>query len=376
VVLGLAITAAAGAAAQEPPLTKVRVGYDGFSMTSGPLNYATKKGLFKQFGLDVTPVWVEGGSTLTHAVVGGSIDIAQNGYTPAAAAAVQGADIVFIGGIANKLPFQLVVKSSITSGQQLKGQAIAISRYGSSTDQAAEFALKQLGLARNDVRIMQLGGPATRIAAALSGQIAGTVEQYPDTAEISRHSFHVLVDLTDLAGDYPNTSYLTSRAYLKKNPDTVKRFLMAIATAIHEYKKNPAEAVKLTQAFLSIKDPADATAAYEAYLEVYPDIPRPLAHRDQARPQADRGDRAEGQGVQGGAADRYRPARRARTRRFLQEAARIRHMTATRPTKLEVRNVSLARHNERTGHPLGWHFTVIRHRPSKLYKCPSVADIF
>ena len=97
VVLGLAITAAAGAAAQEPALTKVRVGYDGFSMTSGPLNYATKKGLFKQFGLDVTPVWVEGGSTLTHAVVGGSIDIAQNGYTPAAAAAVQGADIVFIG---------------------------------------------------------------------------------------------------------------------------------------------------------------------------------------------------------------------------------------------------------------------------------------
>jgi NitT/TauT family transport system substrate-binding protein len=275
VVLGLAITAAAGAAAQEPPLTKVRVGYDGFSMTSGPLNYATKKGLFKQFGLDVTPVWVEGGSTLTHAVVGGSIDIAQNGYTPAAAAAVQGADIVFIGGIANKLPFQLVVKSSITGGQQLKGQAIAISRYGSSTDQAAEFALKQLGLARNDVRIMQLGGPATRIAAALSGQIAGTVEQYPDTAEISRHGFHVLVDLTDLAGDYPNTSYLTSRAYLKKNPDTVKRFMMAIATAIHEYKKNPAEAVKLTQAFLSIKDPADATAAYEAYLEVYPDIPRP-----------------------------------------------------------------------------------------------------
>jgi ABC-type nitrate/sulfonate/bicarbonate transport system substrate-binding protein len=135
--------------------------------------------------------------------------------------------------------------------------------------------LSHLGLARNDVKILQLGGPATRIAAALSGQIAGTMEQYPDTAEISAHGFHVLVDLTDLAGDYPNTSYLTSRAFLKKNPDAVKRFLMAIATAIHEFKNNPAEAVKLTQAFLSIKDTAIATAAYEAYLKVYPDIPRP-----------------------------------------------------------------------------------------------------
>ena len=273
-VLSLVVAGAAGAAAQAP-LTKVRVAYDGFSMTSAPLYYATKKGLFRQFGLDITPVFVEGGSTLTHAVVGGSIDIAQNGYTPAVAAAVQGADIVFIGGIANTLPFQLVVKSSIGSAQELKGQAIAISRYGSSTDQAAEFALKHLGLARNDVKILQLGAPATRIAAALSGQIAGTMEQYPDTAEIAKHGFHVLVDLTDLAGAYPNSSYVTTRAYLKKNPDVVKRFLMAIATATHDYKTNSVEAVKLTQAFLSIKDEANATAAYKAYLKVYPDPPYP-----------------------------------------------------------------------------------------------------
>src|ERR1700750_802983 len=84
----------AGAAAQTP-LTKVRVAYDGFSMTSAPLIYGEKRGIFREFGLDVTPTFVEGGSTLTQAVVGGSVDIAQKGYTPAAAAAVQGADIVF-----------------------------------------------------------------------------------------------------------------------------------------------------------------------------------------------------------------------------------------------------------------------------------------
>jgi NitT/TauT family transport system substrate-binding protein len=268
------IAGMAGAAAQQAPV-KVRVGYDGFSMTTAPMYYATQKGIFKKFGLDVTPVFVEGGSTLTHAVVGGSIDIAQNGYTPAAAAAVQGADIVFIGGIANTLPFQLVVKTAITDAAGLKGQAIAISRYGSSTEQAADFALKHLGLTRNDVRVLQLGAPANRIAAALSGQIAGTMEQYPDTAEMAKYGFHVLVDLTNLAGDYPNTSYVTSRAYLKKNPEVVKRFFMAMATAIHEFKSNPAEAVALSQKFLSVKNEASAKAAYEAYRGVYPDIPRP-----------------------------------------------------------------------------------------------------
>src|SRR5215216_1654147 len=273
----LCATAALAPASAQPvePLTKIRVAYDGFSMTSAPMIYADKHGLFKKFGLDVTPIFIEGGSTLTQAVVGGSIDIAQNGYTPAASAAVQGADIVFIGGISNKLPFQLVVKSSITNAAQLKGQAIAISRYGSSTDQAADFALKALGLNRNEVKILQLGGPATRVAAAMSGQIAGTIEQYPDTAELARHGFHVLVDVTDIAGDYPNTSYVTSRTFLKKNPEIVKKFLMAMATAVREYKKNPDEAVRITQKFLDVKEAANAQAAYQAYVKVYPDDLRP-----------------------------------------------------------------------------------------------------
>jgi len=212
---------------------------------------------------------------LTQAVVGGSVDIAQNGYTPALSAAVQGADIVIIGGISNKLPFQLVVKTSITRADQLKGQSIAISRYGSSTDTAADFALAHLKLTRNDVKILQLGGAATRIAAAMSGQIAGTMEQYPDTAELSRHGFHVLVDVTDIAGDYPNTSYVTSRSFLKSRPDAVKAFLTAMATAVHEYKSNPAVAIPLSQKFLDVKDAANAKAAYEAYVKVYPDDLKP-----------------------------------------------------------------------------------------------------
>jgi NitT/TauT family transport system substrate-binding protein len=267
--LAAGIAFVAPAAAQQN-LTKVRVAYDGFSMTSGPLIYADKQGIFKKFGLDIAPIFIDGGSMLTQAVVGGSVDIAQNGYTPALSAAVQGADIVIVGGIANKLPFQLVVKTSITRAEELKGQSVAISRYGSSTDTAADFALAHLKLTRNDVKILQLGGAATRIAAAMSGQIAGTMEQYPDTAELSRHGFHVLVDVTEIAGDYPNTSYVTSRSFLKSRPEVVKTFLMAMATAVHAYKSNPSVAIPLSQKFLDVKDPANAKAAYEAYIKVYP----------------------------------------------------------------------------------------------------------
>ena len=274
-IVSTALIALFATSAPAQQLTKLRVGYDGFSMTSGPLIYGDKQGIFKRFGLDVAPIYIDGGSVLTQAVVGGSVDIAQNGYTPALSAAVQGADVVIVGGISNRLPFQLVVKTAITNAAELKGQAIAISRYGSSTDTAADFALAHLKLTRNDVKVLQLGGAATRIAAAMTGQIAGTMEQYPDTAELARHGFHVLVDVTDIAGDYPNTSYATSRAFLRSKPEVVKRFLMAMATAVNEYKGNPAVAIPLTQKFLEVKDSANAKAAYEAYSKVYPDDLRP-----------------------------------------------------------------------------------------------------
>jgi NitT/TauT family transport system substrate-binding protein len=273
----IAFSALLATTASAQQLTKVRVAYDGFSMTSGPLNYADKQGIFKKFGLDVSPVFVEGGSTLTTAVVGGSVDIAQNGYTPAAAAAIAGADVVIIGGISNKLPFQIITKDSITNGAQLKGQSIAISRYGSSTDTAVDFALAHLKLKRDDVKVLQLGGPATRIAAITSGQVAATTEQYPDTAELTAKGkgFHVLVDVTELAGEYPNTAYITNKTFLKNNPEIVKKFFMAMATAVHEYKTNPSVAIPLTQKFLDVKSEANAKAAYEAYVKIYPDDLRP-----------------------------------------------------------------------------------------------------
>jgi hypothetical protein len=68
---------------------------------------------------------------------------------------------------------------------------------------------------------------------------------------------------------------VTSRAFLESRPESVKQFMMAMATAVHEYKTNSAVALPLTQKFLDVKDPGNAKAAYEAYIRIYPDDLRP-----------------------------------------------------------------------------------------------------
>lgn len=272
----LAGLCASGAAQAQEKLTPLKVGYDGYSMTTAPMNFALKRGIFKKHGIDLTMVYVDGGPTLTQAVVGGSVDIGQNGYTPVAAAAINGADVVFIGGISNKLPFQLVVKGDIKTAADLKGKKIAISRYGSSTDTAATFAVENLGLKRTDVSILQLGGEGTRTAAMLSGQIDASLEQYPRTAELMEQGYHVLVDVTGVAGDYPNTSYVTRKSFVEKNPETIKKFMAAVSEGIHVFKTNKVEAEKATAEFLKLKIDHVMDVTYDRYVaDIFPDIPAP-----------------------------------------------------------------------------------------------------
>ncbi|WP_454856677.1 ABC transporter substrate-binding protein [Rhizobium binxianense] len=272
---GLLAATASQAVAEDAPV-KVNVAYDGFSMTTAPMQYALAKGLFKKYGLDVNLVYVEGGSVLTQALVGGSIDIAQNGYTPSIAAALAGADVVIIGSMANKLPFQLVVDSSIQNADQLRGKSIAISKFGSSTDTAVKFALKSLGLTTNDVNILQLGGEGTRAAAYESKQVQGLMVQYPRTQEMVDQGSKMLVDVTDIVKDYPNTAYVTTKDFLSEHPDVVKRFFMAMAEGLHGFKANPQDAMKVTSSFLKLQEGPAVEQAFRFYSErVYPSDLRP-----------------------------------------------------------------------------------------------------
>ncbi|HQT63850.1 MAG: hypothetical protein B7Z75_02375 [Acidocella sp. 20-57-95] len=278
-MIGSAVTIGMAAAIRDASadgLIPISIGYDGYSMTTAPMYYASKTGIFKKYGLDEKLIFVSGGSTLSQAGVGGSFDIAQNGYSPAIAATVEGGDLVIVGGISNTLPFQLVVSANINSAADLRGKKLAISKFGSSTDISAGFALKHLGLTRDDVTLLQLGGEGSRTAALMSGQIDGSFEQYPRTAELIAQGFHVLVDLATIDVNYPNTAYVTNRKFVTTQIAVVEKFLMTIIDGVHQYKTNPEQAIAITGEFLNVKDPAIVKQAYDMYnTHVFPNIPWP-----------------------------------------------------------------------------------------------------
>ena len=148
-----------------------------------------------------------------------------------------------------------------------------MTRLGSTTHFYLRAALKYAGLnPEKDVTILQLG---TEYAAALeTGRIAAAALPFDLALPYLQKGWPVLLDLSKTDFVYPASCVVSSRAFVKDNPDTVERFLKAYIEAIHLMKKDHGAGERAYNKWLKPKDPLLAKKAVEAYANLFKPIPR------------------------------------------------------------------------------------------------------
>ncbi|MGH7831594.1 MAG: ABC transporter substrate-binding protein, partial [Candidatus Binatia bacterium] len=161
-----------------------------------PLWVAYERGFLRKYGLDVQLIFIGGGSQTVQALIGGDVSLAQVAGAGVIQADLQGADLAMIAGVINTLTFHLYVDKTIASPDQLKGKAVGVTRYGSSTDFAMRYALEKYGLQPDkDVTILQLGTVPATLAALEAGKIQGAMLSVPTTLKAKKLGFSLLANL-------------------------------------------------------------------------------------------------------------------------------------------------------------------------------------
>src|SRR5262249_27942269 len=80
-----------------------------------------------------------------------------------------------------------------------RGGAVGISRFGSSSEFIARYALQKIGLTPGkDATIVQIGSPLTRQAAMDTGKVQATVYTAIHTFTAEKKGFNILADLAAL----------------------------------------------------------------------------------------------------------------------------------------------------------------------------------
>ena len=215
-------------------LTRINVGYSAISGDALPAWVAKDAGIFEKNGLDVQLVFFTGGTTAVMALVSADTPIAQLAGPAVINSVLAGSDAVLIVGGVTSLNYYLMGRPEIKTPEQLKGGSVAISRFGSSSDFIARYALSKIGLnPGKDVTIVQIGSTTARVDAALTGRVQATVVQPPASIIAQKRGMTILADLPKLGLVYQHTSAATTRKYIREHPDIVRRYVKSQVEAVN-----------------------------------------------------------------------------------------------------------------------------------------------
>jgi NitT/TauT family transport system substrate-binding protein len=257
-------------------LTKLKTSYSALTANMAAYWLAKESKIFEKHGLSVDVVLIESGVTTVQALTAGETQIAMGGGTVAITSNLAGSDIVTIASVEPRLPYALLAQKEIKNLDQLKGKRLAISRFGSASDLGTRLILQRFGLSpEKDVTILQTGGTSTRLSALAKRSIDATILT-PEFFNVGKKmGFTILADPTQYDIPFPQLEIITTRAFLKSQPDVVTRYMRAILEGIYMVKNNPEPSIRAMSKYLRINDREALEDVYRLYKEIYPAIPHP-----------------------------------------------------------------------------------------------------
>jgi len=246
----------------------VRVAYPSESATSLPLFIMKEAKLFKKYGLDADLVFITSSSVIIPAMLAGEVHVAASGGPPGITATLQGGDIVQIAGIVNRMASSLVTLPEIKQAADLKGGKIGISRFGSIQHQYAQYILTKWGLDK-DITIVQVGGQIQVIAALKAKGIQGVILTEPNIKVAESLGFKVLVDLSKEGAAYPHQAIISTKTFIRNQPDAAKRFLKGYIDSLALIRRDKEFSMKVLGKYTRTSDRKVLDFTYDAYTESY-----------------------------------------------------------------------------------------------------------
>lgn len=261
---------------------RLRLAYAGWGVGTAVAYVGIDAGIFKKLDLDVEEVFIQ------DALSGGiqsllGVDVVLgfgNPVTILQPIVKRRADIVFLGSHVSVEQSSLGVSPEIKAIEDLKGKKIGVSGLGGRSDLIARVILRRAGLDTvKDVEMVSVGMAPQRVVALSKNLIQGT----PLSPEIASQAEKLGLKVLDVKEVPIVVSLLmTTRTFIKKDEEAVRRFIKGYMTAIHYYLTHRNESLAIIRKYMSATDPQALEAMYEAFAAQLTRPPVPNAEAVQA----------------------------------------------------------------------------------------------
>jgi len=221
--------------------------------------------VFEKNGLDVEIIRIGGGSRVIQAMLAGEIRVSHGSSPAVVEANLAGADLVIIASTVNVATFRMMVAPTIKTPNDLKGKKIGISRFGGQTDTLTRHLLERWRVDAKDVALLQTGGGAETAAAMVGKGIDAALVNPPLHLNLADAGFRTLANLGEMGVPYTSGSVVTTRSFIKSNPDMLRRVMRSLLEGIKIYKTDRAFSIKALEKYTRNRDQKVLTALWEEF---------------------------------------------------------------------------------------------------------------
>jgi ABC-type nitrate/sulfonate/bicarbonate transport system substrate-binding protein len=222
--------------------------------------------IFQKYGLDAEYIALESGTIGMQTLLANELQVLFTTGALAVTANLQGGDTTIIAGGINFFPFKLVVRPEIKTAVDLHGKKLAISRFGSASDYAAQLAVEKLGGDPKQVTMLQLGGNPSRLAALTTGTAHATVFSEPFASVAVKQGMRSLLDLADSGVPFPQNSFIVRRSVLAEKRPMIVNAIKASIETLYLLKRDRKFAREVLKRYLRIDDDAMIDIGIDYYL--------------------------------------------------------------------------------------------------------------
>lgn len=264
-VVILIAAGAVSAFAQEP--IKLRVGLGDVSLNKIPFVAAYEAGIYKKNGLEieqsvtpaaaevarrtgviVPPEMVRSGGKETPIVIGGGSPLIVRWTSDA-----QADDRVIVGCTDQVVRWRIIGRPDLTAVEQLKGKRLGYSGYGAVTHYVALVFSGIMGW--NPQQDLSLMSGANTMDALKSGRVDAIIASELHETLALAAGYKMLVALDKYNIPNAGSGVNVARAYLKTNPEAVRRFVKSTVEAIALVKRDKQAAFRAMAKWYNVTDP-------------------------------------------------------------------------------------------------------------------------
>ncbi|HUK42256.1 MAG TPA: ABC transporter substrate-binding protein [Candidatus Acidoferrales bacterium] len=243
---------------------KLRLAYAGWELGTAVAYVGVDSGLFKKHQLDIEEIPIR--DTLSAGVqslIGVDVLIGFGNPLAIMQPVASGADIALIGAHVSFDHYGMGVSSAISAVNELKGKKVGVSALGSRSDLIARVMLRRAGLdPSKDVEMVAAGLAPARALAISKNLLQGAPLSEDVVVEAKKLGIKVLdVKAVPVVTDL----LMTTRSYVKREEETVRRFMRAYADAIHHFVSQRDDSLAILKKYFPSTQGVTVDAMYDNF---------------------------------------------------------------------------------------------------------------